>query len=106
MVINLSKYQITNLLRVYVVGVLLEYFERYTYLGMFIRIRNYDYDITRQLRSIIFRTDILVRTFSKCSIEVKLHLFQSYCTNLYRSHLWHIYKKTQLNKLRITYNNA
>ena len=41
------------------VGLLLEYVERYTYLGMFIRIRNYDYDITRQLRSIILRTDII-----------------------------------------------
>ena len=60
----------------------------------------------RQLRSIILRTNILLRTFSKCSIEVKLHLFQSYCTNLYCSHLWYIYTKTQLNKLRITYNNS
>ena len=73
---------------------------------MIIHVRNDDYDITRQLRSIILRTNILLRTFSKCSIEVKLHLFQSYCTNLYCSHLWHIYTKTQLNKLRITYNNA
>ena len=28
---------------------------------------------------------------------------ESYCTNLYGSHLWHIYTKAQLNKLRITY---
>ena len=65
-----------------------------------------DCDITRQLRSIILRTNILLRTFSRCSIEVKLHLFQSYCTNLYCSHLGHIYTKTQLIKLRITYSNA
>ena len=71
---------------------------------MIIHVRNDDYDITRQLRSIILRTNILLRTFSKCSIEDKLHLFQSYCTNLNCSHLWHIYTKTQLNKLRITYN--
>ena len=93
LVINTGKYKITNLPRVYLAGVLLEYVERYNYLGMIIHVRNDDYDITRQLRSIILRTNILLRTFSKCSIEVKLHLFQSYCTHLYRSHLWqwHIY---------------
>ena len=44
------------------------YVDRYTYDG---------YDITRQLRSIILRINIVLRTFSKCSIDVKLHLFQS-----------------------------
>ena len=106
MVLISGKYKITNLHRVYLAGVLLEYVERYTYLGMIIHVRNVDYDITRQLRSIILRTNILLRTFSKCSTEVKLHLFQSCCPNLYCSHVWHIFTKTQLNKLRITYNNA
>ena len=82
MVINSGKYNITNLPRVYFAVVLLEYVERYKYLLMNIHVRNDDYDITRQLRSIILRTNILLRTFSKCSIEVKLHPFQSYCTNL------------------------
>ena len=79
MVINKAKYKITNVPRVYLAAVLLEYVERYKYLGMIIHVRNDDYDITRQLRSIILRTNILLRTFSRCSIEVKLHLFQSYC---------------------------
>ena len=106
MVINSTKYKITNLPRVDLAGVLLEYVERYKYVGMIIHVRNYDYDMTRQLRSIILRTNVLLGTFSRSSIKDKLHLFQSYCTNLYCSHLWHIYTKTQLNKLRITYNNA
>ena len=106
MIPNSAKYKITYLPQLYVAGVLLEYVERYKYLGMIIHVRNDDYDITRQLRSIILRTNILLRTFSRCSIEVMLHLFQSFCTNLYCSHLWHIYTKAQLKKLRITYNNA
>ena len=65
MVINSGKFKITNLPRVYLAGVLLEYVERYKYLGMIIQVRNDDYDITRQLKSIIFRTNILLRTFSK-----------------------------------------
>ena len=69
-IINSAKYKITNLPRVYLagVGLLLVYVDRYKYLGMIIHIRNDDYDITRQLRSIIFRTNILLRTFSNCSI--------------------------------------
>ena len=60
MVINSDKYKITNLPRVYLAGVLLEYVERYKHLGMIIHIRNDDYDNTRQLRSILLRTNILL----------------------------------------------
>ena len=57
MLINSAKYMNTNLPQVYLAGVLLEYAERYKYLG--IHVRNDDYDITRQLRSIILRTNII-----------------------------------------------
>ena len=46
MVINSAKYKITNLPRVYLAGVFLEYVERYKYKGMIIHVRNDDYDIT------------------------------------------------------------
>ena len=58
MVSNSAKYKMTNLPRVDLAGVLLECVERYKYLGMIIHIRNDDYDITVQLRSIILRTNI------------------------------------------------
>ena len=67
MVINSGKYIITNLPRVYLAGVLLEYVERFKYLAMIIHVRYYDYDITRQLRSINLRINIFLGTFSKCS---------------------------------------
>ena len=73
---------------------------------MFIHVRNDDLDIVRQLKSVILRTNILMRTFSSCSVEVKLFLFKSYCSNFYCSHLWYNFTKVQMNKLRITYNNA
>ena len=47
MVINSAKCKITNIPRVYLAGVLLEYVERYKYLGMTIHVRNDYYDITR-----------------------------------------------------------
>ena len=73
---------------------------------MFIHVRNDDLDIVRQLKCVILRTNILMRTFSSCSVEVKLFLFQSYCSNFYCSYLWYNCTKVQMNKLRITYNNA
>ena len=72
MVINSVKYKITNLPRVYLACVLLEYVERYNVLGMIIHIQNDECDITRQLRSLLLRTNILMRTFSKCSFDVNL----------------------------------
>ena len=75
-------------------------------LGMLIHVRNDDLDIVRQLKSVILRKNILMRTFSSCSVEVKLFVFKSYCSNFYYSHLWYNFTKVQMNKLRITYNNA
>ena len=46
-----------------------------------------------------------MRTVSSCSVEVKLFMFQSYCSNFYCSHLWYNFTKVQMNKPRITYNN-
>ena len=46
MAINSAKYRITNLPLICLAGVLLEYVERYKYLGMIIHVRNDDYDIT------------------------------------------------------------
>ena len=91
---------------VFLNGAKLQYVDSYKYLGMFIHVRNDDLDIVRQLKSVILRTNILMRTFSSCSVEVKLVLFKSYCSNLYCSHLWYNFTKVQMNKLRITYNNA
>ena len=61
----------------------LRYVESYKYLGMFIHVRNGDLDIVRQLKCVILWTNILMRTFLLCSVEVKMFLFQSYCSNFY-----------------------
>ena len=69
-------------------GAKLQYVDSYKYLGMFIHVRNDDLDIVIQLKPVILRTNILMRTFSSCSVEVKLFLFKSYCSNFYCSYLW------------------
>ena len=44
--------------------------------------------------------------FSHCSTDVKITLFQSYCTALYCPYLWNDYKKSTFSKVRVAFNNA
>ena len=47
-----------------------------------------DLDITREIRNLFFRTNVLKRRFSLCSLEVKLKLFRSFCMCFYDIALW------------------
>ena len=64
-----------------------------------------DSDIMRQLRCSYASSNILLRMFAHCSLEVKLKLVQSFCLNLYCSSLWCVYTKQSLSKIRVAYNN-
>ena len=65
-----------------------------------------DADILRQLRYQYCSANKLRASFFKCSISVKNVLFRSYCTALYAAHLWCIFKKSTLQRLRVAYNNG
>ena len=41
-----------------------------------------------------------------CSPDVRVTLFQSYCTALYCSFLWNDYKMSTLSKIRVAFNHA
>ncbi len=62
-------------------------------------------DLQRQLRSIYSRGNMLLRKFSHCSYDVKIQLFNTYCTSLYCSQLWNRYTQAQYKKLAVAYNN-
>ena len=98
MVINSAKYKVTNLPRVYLAGVLLEYVERYKNLGMIIHIRNDDYDTTSQIRSIILRTNILLRTIF---VNVRLRLSYACFSHIVLIYTVHIYG-TSMQKHNLT----
>jgi len=42
-----------------------------------------DADVCRELKCLFTRTNILIRRFSRCSFNVKLRLFRSYCICFY-----------------------
>jgi len=65
-----------------------------------------DADITREIRSLFHHTNMLIRRFGQCSVDVKRELFRSYCLCLYDTALWKFYKTTVINKLKSAYNRC
>ena len=62
--------------------------------------------MTRHLRYIYARGNILVRNFYRCNSNIKLLLFRTYCYNVYCGHLWSRYSQQQFVKLTVAYNNV
>ena len=44
-------------------------------------------DIMKQMRGLYARANSVLRKFAACSFEVKLRLFQAFCTSFYCAHL-------------------
>ncbi|XP_047991509.1 uncharacterized protein LOC125230414 [Leguminivora glycinivorella] len=65
-----------------------------------------DLDIERERRALAVRSNMITRRFARCSSDVKITLFKSYCQSLYTSSLWIKYTKRAYNALRVQYNNA
>ena len=57
--------------------------ENCRYLGISMSTKNRDLDLKRQMRKIYANANLLLRRFSSCSVSVKCHLFQTYCSTLY-----------------------
>ena len=80
--------------------------EQCRYLGTTISIKNSDLDLKRQMTKMYANANVLLRKFSKCSINVKCYLFKIYCSNLYCAPMWFDCTKTALKKLKVAYNNS
>ena len=68
--------------------------------------KNSDLDLKQQMRKMYTNANLLLRKFSKCSINVKCYLFKTYCSNLYCAPMWFDCTKTDLKKLKVAYNNS
>ena len=84
----------------------INYSSFHKYLGVLICSKNDSRDMCRQIRSYISRVNMLCQMFSKCSTEVKIQLYNSYCTSMYAVHLWTSYYKKDFHKFRVIYNNG
>ena len=57
-------------------------------------------DIDRQRKKIFIQGNSLIRRFYMCTIDVKLTLFQSFCSPMYTAHLWTRYTNTDIASLQ------
>ena len=81
--------------------------KKITYLGHMISHDCCDnLEIKKQYRSLCARANTVIRKFASCSEDVKVRLFNVYCTNFYCLSLYQSYTKKELNTLRVCYNNA
>lgn len=100
-----SNYKIAS--SVYLNGESLKVVSNTKYLGH--RISNDlsdDLDMSRQYRQLYVQGNVLLRKFHMCSIEVKLRLFQTYCSPMYTPHLWWNFCKYSWRKLNTAYHNV
>ncbi|XP_063891874.1 uncharacterized protein LOC135117211 [Helicoverpa armigera] len=88
-------------------GTVLKQVSNFKYLGHWIN-ENLadDMDMERERRALSVRGNMLSRRFARCSRDVKVTLFKSYCQTLYTCSLWSSYTKKAYNALRVQYNNA
>ncbi|XP_022831043.1 uncharacterized protein LOC111359678 [Spodoptera litura] len=63
-------------------------------------------DIERERRALAVRANMIARRFARCSTDVKITLFRSYCTSFYTCSLWADYTQKSYGALRVQFNNA
>ena len=91
---------------IYFCGTVLEYVEKFTYLGhVIIEDFNDDEDVKKETRNLCARGNALIRTFYFANFDVKIRLFTTYCFSFYCSPLWNNFRVATLSRLRVTYNN-
>ena len=60
----------------------------------------------KEMRGLYDRANLVLRAFAACSFEVKLRLFQAFCTRFYCAHMWYKFTKHVMSKVRVAYNNV
>ncbi|XP_050684019.1 uncharacterized protein LOC126978934 [Leptidea sinapis] len=78
---------------------------KFTYLGHVVTADMKDNcDIDRERRALAVRS-MLARRFARCTKDVKITLFKSFCQSFYTCSLWVDYTQKSINALRVQYNN-
>jgi len=85
----------------------LEFVSQFKYLGHIINDKLHDDDdIRREIKNLFVRTNMLVSRFHKCSTNVKITLFKSFCMCFYNLALWSRFTVGSFNKFRSCYNKC
>lgn len=88
-------------------GCNLLFVENFKYLGHVIdNCLNDDSDIMREVKNLFVRTNLLCRRFRRCSLQVKLVLFRSFCICFYDTALWSNFSAAALLKFKSCYHKC
>jgi len=79
-------------------------FKQQTFLALLDTELSDDKDIQRQLQYQYCAANKRRASFSRCSNPVKNVLFRSFCTPMHASQLWCNFRKSCMQRLRVTYN--
>ena len=100
--ISAKSYKPKHLPTVYLNKAHLKYVSSFKYLGFVISEDfNDSTDVKKQNRSLYTKANMLLAKFSHCT-----PLFQSYCENMYCSHLWWNYDREIYKRIEVAYNNC
>src|ERR1700759_1063761 len=81
--------------------------KQFKYLGHIIDNRlNDDSDIQREIKNLFMKANLLCRRFSRCSLQVKLKLFNAFCICFYGTALWANFTLGTLSKFKSCYNKC
>ena len=62
--------------------------------------------MNRHIKYMYSKGNTIVRNFRCCSTEVKKILFKTYCNNIYGGHLWTRFTLSDMNRVRVSFNNV
>ena len=82
--------------------------EKETYLGYIINADMSDDDdhISKEIRNIYARGNMLIRNFKLCTTGVKITLFKTYCSSLYCCPMLTKYCKCTIGKVNVAFNKV
>ena len=96
-----------NVPHMYIDGAQLKWVDEQKYLGIFMTSTFTDNkDIIHQVRATYARGNALICKFRKCTDDVKVQLFKSFCSNFYCSSLWFNFNQASFKRLKVAYNNV
>ena len=81
--------------------------EKETYLEHIINTDMADDDnISKEIRNIYARGNMLIRNFKHCTTAVKITLFQTYCSTLHCCPMWTRFRKSTIGKVNVACNKV